>query len=93
VLQPGIINGGAAKLTGADLDLKAVATVCRAGPRQRDRGERYGSARGRYFLEPDNVMEQPAYTQVNSSLSWRPSNHRCGVTLWDKNLTNEAVIS
>jgi iron complex outermembrane recepter protein len=48
---------------------------------------------GRYFLEPDNVMEQGAYTRLNSSIAWQPANHRYVVRLWGKNLTNEAVIS
>jgi outer membrane receptor protein involved in Fe transport len=147
----GIINGGAAKLDGADLDLKAVATEAlsfdlsgeylnahftsfpNAPLSNPDLGATteatVGSAAGnqlpyaphvsfsiagnyvvqlqgsevdlnatvehsdRFFLEPDNVMRQLAYTRLNSSISWRPSNHRYGVTLWGKNLTNEAVIS
>jgi hypothetical protein len=48
---------------------------------------------GRFYLEPDNVMQQPAYTRLNSSIAWHPADHRNGVTLWGRNLTNEAVIS
>jgi outer membrane receptor protein involved in Fe transport len=48
---------------------------------------------GRFYLEPDNVMKQDDYTRLNSSIAWRPANHRYGVTLWGRNLTNEAVIS
>ncbi len=147
----GIINGGAAKLDGADLDLKYVATEAL----NFDVSAEYlnarftsfdqaplsnpvfgpttevvtGSAAGKrlpyaprfsfsvaanyvvplraseldlnatvqhsslFYLEPDNVMRQSAYTRLNSSIAWRPANHRYGVTLWGRNLTNEAVIS
>jgi outer membrane receptor protein involved in Fe transport len=147
----GIINGGAAKLDGADLDLKVVATEAlnfgasaeylnahftsfpNAPLSNPDIGATteatIGSAAGnqlpyashvsfsvagnylvqlqgsevninatvehasRFFLEPDNVLQQPSYTRLNSSIAWRPSNHHYGVTLWGRNLTNEAVIS
>jgi iron complex outermembrane recepter protein len=147
----GIINGGAAKLDGADLDLKIVATEAlnfdasaeylnahftsfpNAPLSNPDIGgiteATIGSAAGnqlpyashvsfsvagnylvqlqgsdvninatvehasRFFLEPDNVMQQPSYTRLNSSVSWHPSNHHFGVTLWGRNLTNTDVIS
>jgi iron complex outermembrane recepter protein len=147
----GIINGGAAKLDGADLDLKWVATEAlnfdasveylnahftsfpNAPLSNPELGltteATVGSAAGnqlpyashisftvagnytvqlheseidlnvtaqhagRYFLEPDNVMQQPSYTRLNSSVAWQPSNHRYVVRLWGRNLTNEAVIS
>jgi len=147
----GIINGGAAKLDGADLDLKYVATEALSfdlsaeylntrftsfdqaplsnptfGPTT---GVVTGSAAGNqlpyaphfsfsigghyvmqlpgselavsatmqhsglFYLEPDNVMRQTAYTRLNSSVEWQPSTHRYAVRLWGRNLTNEAVIS
>jgi iron complex outermembrane receptor protein len=48
---------------------------------------------GLFYLEPDNVLRQSAYTRLNSSMAWQPSNHHCAVTLWGRNLTNQAVIS
>ncbi len=147
----GIINGGAAKLNGADLDLKLVATEALNFDFSAEYLNAYftsfdqaplsnpdiggftevvtGSAAGkqlpyaphftftfganyvvqlqdselafnatvqhsgRFYLEPDNVMKQDDYTRLNSSIAWRPANRRYGVTLWGKNLTNEAVIS
>jgi iron complex outermembrane recepter protein len=147
----GIINGGAAKLDGADLDLKWVAsealnfdasveylnahftsfpnaplsnpelgltteaTIGSAAGNQLPYASHvsftvagnytialHGSEldvnataqhAGRYYLEPDNVMRQPAYTRVNSSIAWQPSDHRYVVRLWGRNLTNEAVTS
>jgi outer membrane receptor protein involved in Fe transport len=147
----GIINGGAAKLNGADLDLKWVATEVLnfdasaeylnafftsfdqapiSGPQlgaitevvtKSAAGKQLAYAphlsfsiagnyliqlhgseldlnataqhSGLFFLEPDNVLQQPAYTRLNSSIEWRPSSHRYAVTLWGRNLTNEAVIS
>jgi iron complex outermembrane recepter protein len=147
----GIINGGAAHVDGADLDVKAVATDALSFDLSAEYLNAYftsfadaplsnpilgdtttvqtGSAAGnqlpyaahvtftvagnyvaqlqgseldmnvtaqhssRFFLEPDNVLEQPTYTRLNSSISWRPSGHQYGVTLWGKNLTNEAVAS
>jgi iron complex outermembrane recepter protein len=147
----GIINGGAAKLDGADLDLKWVAaealnfdasveylnahftsfpnaplsnpelglttqaTVGSAAGNQLPYASHlsftvagnytvqlHGSEvdinataqhAGRYYLEPDNVMQQSAYTRLNSSIAWQPSDHRYVVRLWGRNLTNEAVIS
>jgi iron complex outermembrane recepter protein len=147
----GIINGGAAKLNGADLDLKFVATEALDFDLSAEYLNAYftsfdqaplsnpdiggftevitGSAAGKqipyaphfsftlgahyvvqlqgnevdlnatlqhsglFYLEPDNVMKQSDYTRLNSSIAWRSSDHRYGVTLWGKNLTNEAVIS
>ena len=147
----GIINGGAAKLNGADLDLRFVATEALNFDLSAEYLNAYftsfdqaplsnsslggftevvtGSAAGKqlpyaphfsftlganylvqlpgselnlnatvqhsglFYLEPDNVMRQPDYTRLNSSIAWRSADHRYGVTLWGKNLTNEAVIS
>jgi iron complex outermembrane recepter protein len=147
----GIINGGAAKLNGADLDLKFVATEALNFDLSAEYLNAYftsfdqaplsnpdiggftevvtGSAAGKqlpyaphfsftlganyvvqlqgseldlnatvqhsglFYLEPDNVMKQNDYTRLNSSIAWRPADHRYGVTLWGRNLTNEAVIS
>jgi iron complex outermembrane recepter protein len=147
----GIINGGAAKLNGADLDLKFVASEAlnfdlsaeylnayftsfdqaplsnpdiggftevvtgSAASKQLPYAPHFTFTFGanyvvqlqdselafnatvqhssRFYLEPDNVMRQDDYTRLNSSIAWRPANHHYGVTLWGKNLTNEAVIS
>jgi iron complex outermembrane recepter protein len=147
----GIINGGAAKLNGADLDLQFVATEALNFDLSAEYLNAYftsfdqaplsnpdiggftevvtGSAAGKqlpyaphfsftlganyvvqlqgseldlnatlqhsglFYLEPDNVMKQSDYTRLSSSIAWRSSDHRYGVTLWGKNLTNEAVIS
>ncbi len=48
---------------------------------------------GGFFLEPDNVMQQPGYTKLNTSIEWRPAQRHYSVLLWGRNLTNEAVFS
>ena len=147
----GIINGGAAKLNGADLDLQFVATeglnfnlsaeylnayftsfdqaplsnpdiggfteviTGSAASKQLPYAPHFSFTLGanyvvqlqgneldlnatvqnssQFYLEPDNVMRQGNYTRLNTSVTWRPSSHHYAVTLWGKNLTNEAVIS
>ncbi len=48
---------------------------------------------GSYYLEPDNVTRQPDYTKVNTSIRWAPDDGQYSVTLWGKNLTNEAIFT
>jgi outer membrane receptor protein involved in Fe transport len=45
-----------------------------------------------YSFEPDNVIRQPAFNELNASVRWKSREDRYTVTLWGKNLTN-AVIS
>ena len=44
-----------------------------------------------FYPEPDNVIRQPAYSQVNASARWKNGGY--SVALWGKNLTNVAVIN
>jgi iron complex outermembrane receptor protein len=41
-----------------------------------------------YFFEPDNRLEQPAFSTVNASIAYRP-NRNWAVELWGRNLDNE----
>jgi iron complex outermembrane receptor protein len=47
---------------------------------------------GLYFTEADNVIRQPEYTKLNSSLAWKSAGDVYEVMLWGRNLTNAAVI-
>jgi hypothetical protein len=46
-----------------------------------------------YIFSPDNILRQPAFSMVNAALSWTASADRFTVTLWGKNLSNEAVAN
>jgi iron complex outermembrane recepter protein len=48
---------------------------------------------GRYFFEPDNVLEQPGYVMLNSSLKFTLPGTRISLTVFGKNLLNEYVIT
>ncbi len=41
-----------------------------------------------YYFEPDNRLEQPAFSTLNASVAWRPTPH-WAVELWGRNLENE----
>jgi iron complex outermembrane recepter protein len=42
-----------------------------------------------YYFDVQNTLRQPAYTLVDSSLTWTSNSGEYDVTLWGKNLTNE----
>lgn len=44
-----------------------------------------------YFLEADNVYEQPKYAKLGLSVTWTSPDERLKVTAFGKNLTNERV--
>ena len=44
-----------------------------------------------YFGEPDNVARQAAYSLVNASVVLTPMDRGFSVSIWGRNLTNEAV--
>lgn len=46
-----------------------------------------------YFTEADNVLEQPAFHKINAAIRWLSSDRKYKVTLWGKNLLNEAVFN
>lgn len=48
---------------------------------------------GRFFLESDNVLEQKAYDLLNATLGWSPVSEKFHVSVWGRNLLNEAVIA
>ncbi len=41
-----------------------------------------------YYFEPDNRLEQPAFSTLNASVAWSPTPH-WAVELWGRNLENE----
>ncbi len=44
---------------------------------------------GGFFAAPDNRLEQPSYTLVNSSLSWLSNDKAIEVKLWGRNLFDD----
>ncbi len=44
-----------------------------------------------YAIEVDNRTRQDSYEQVAAQLGWRSANERFGVSLWGRNLTDEAI--
>jgi iron complex outermembrane recepter protein len=48
---------------------------------------------GDYFFEADNFLRQKAYINVNASLDWTPSSGRYTVTLFSRNMLNNAVLT
>ncbi|MFC3423717.1 TonB-dependent receptor [Rhizorhabdus histidinilytica] len=44
---------------------------------------------GGFFAAPDNRLEQPSYTLVNSSLSWLSNDKSVEVKLWGRNLFDD----
>ena len=45
-----------------------------------------------YSLEPDNIIKQPAYDLLGSSVEWETSDGDYAVRLWATNLLNKPVI-
>jgi len=45
-----------------------------------------------YSLEPDNIVKQPAYDLLGSSVEWQTSDGNYAVRLWATNLLNKPVI-
>lgn len=43
-----------------------------------------------WFSDPDNHLKQPSYHLLNATASWTSVDHRYGIELWGKNLTNTA---
>lgn len=48
---------------------------------------------GRFSLESDNVLEQKAYDLLNATLGWSPASENFHISVWGRNLLNEAVIA
>ena len=46
-----------------------------------------------YYWDPQNRLQQPAYTLVNGSISWTAPSKAFDVRLWVSNLTNEKYYS
>lgn len=46
-----------------------------------------------YYFEADNFLRQGAYTVLNSSVQWSPSNSNFSVGIFGRNLLNEHVIT
>jgi iron complex outermembrane receptor protein len=46
-----------------------------------------------WWSGPDNLARQGAYNFVNTLVGWNSPNGRYRVTVWGKNLGNEAVAS
>ena len=44
-----------------------------------------------YYFEPDNVMRQPDYSDLNASIRWKSSDRHYSVQLFANNLTNATV--
>ena len=45
-----------------------------------------------YYLEVDNVIKQPAFSEFNTSIKWTSENSRYTASLWGNNLGNKAVV-
>jgi hypothetical protein len=45
------------------------------------------------YSAADNVLEQDDYLLVNTTLNWTSTDGRYSVSLWGRNLTNEAVLA
>jgi len=47
---------------------------------------------GGYYFEPDNIIHQPAFSELNGSIRWR-SPQGYSVAIWGRNLSNAVVLS
>ena len=52
-----------------------------------------GSYQGQYYFEPDNVVRQPAYVTLNTSLEVKLPGNQVSVMAWGRNLLDNQVIS
>ncbi|WP_236613047.1 TonB-dependent receptor domain-containing protein [Sphingobium quisquiliarum] len=46
-----------------------------------------------FYAETDNLRRQPAYELVSGSIQWTDATGKLTVSVWGKNLTNEAVVT
>lgn len=44
-----------------------------------------------FYNQPDNILRQPAYTLINSSLKWQIGHSGFSASIWGRNLTNQRV--
>jgi iron complex outermembrane recepter protein len=44
-----------------------------------------------WFAEPDNIIRQSPFSELNLSLHWKAPNRRYTVALWAENVTDTAV--
>lgn len=48
---------------------------------------------GHYFFDAANLYKQPAYTNLDASLSWSPPKSNATLTIWGKNLTDTVLVA
>ncbi len=46
-----------------------------------------------FFQDPDDVLRQPSYSLINSSVRWTSPGDRYSISIWGNNLTNKAVTN
>jgi iron complex outermembrane receptor protein len=49
--------------------------------------------RSKFFFDPQNGTEQPAFTQINGSAQWNAPDRTWYVRLWSDNLTNRQIYA
>ena len=91
-LVSGSVDGNQLPLApNADLSLTADYTFLLLGG-ETDANATYEHNSG-FYLEPDNMIHQSPYNQLNLSVRWVRSDSKYSVRLWCNNVTDVAVIT